>query len=694
MKIMKKIFVLVFILTLVVYVKTLCPTVYIGDSGELVTASYCMGIAHPPGYPLYTLLGKLFTMLPFGNIAYRINLMSAFFSSLTVVLVYFIILLVTAKIKICSTLLPQAVFQKLAAVTGSLMLAFSSEFWSGAVTAEVFSLNAFFLALLVLVALKWNGRENSYLYLLGFILGLSLTNHITIIMALPGIVYYIWITVKRQGVQVKENILQTLFYFMLFVLMGVLLYIYLPVRASRSPVMNWGNPDNLKRFIEVITRSQYGTFRLHSDLGALPSPGSVLRQVITFATLLFEQFKIIGIALGIAGAFRLFRENKRIFYSLMMIFVVSGLAFLVYANMPKNPMYLDMSRRFYVMPGVVFSIWTGIGIIVLMEIIRNKLVYALVLLPLILLAGNYHANDRSRNRIAYDHAANTLKTLEKDSILFILGDDFVFPMAYLKIVEKKRPDVSVYEAFGNVFKNIYGQHAGSEAARQKVRTELITSTKRPVYFTKDIDVGGVPVKPVGILFKVIRDGETWEERRDVWDGYDMPGVYDDTPHKDYRTRLVSLRYPLFMAEYYKEKNDQNNAMLWYEKACGIGYDIEGVLLDLGNIYYSNKMYDKALEVYDKSVNVNPGYASGYNGIGLVYNGKGEWDSAISQFLKAVKHNPDFASGYNNLGISYFRKGMVNESLEMFEKAMKIDPNCNDAVVNYNTIRNYLSKENK
>ncbi|MQY69884.1 MAG: DUF2723 domain-containing protein [Firmicutes bacterium] len=83
---------LLFLVSFGVYLKTLCPTVYIGDSGELIAAAYTLGIPHPPGYPLYCLLGKLFTLLPFGTIAYRVNLMSAFFASLTIVLIYLIVL--------------------------------------------------------------------------------------------------------------------------------------------------------------------------------------------------------------------------------------------------------------------------------------------------------------------------------------------------------------------------------------------------------------------------------------------------------------------------------------------------------------------------------------------------------------------------------------------------------------------------
>lgn len=80
---------LVFLISFTVYLLTLCPTVYVGDSGELIAAAYTLGIPHPPGYPLFTILGKIFiTLIPIGSIAYRVNLLSAFFASATVTMLY------------------------------------------------------------------------------------------------------------------------------------------------------------------------------------------------------------------------------------------------------------------------------------------------------------------------------------------------------------------------------------------------------------------------------------------------------------------------------------------------------------------------------------------------------------------------------------------------------------------------------
>src|SRR3989338_3480724 len=87
----------IFFVTFAIYIRTLCPTVYVGDSGQLIAAAYTLGIPHPPGYPIYCLVGKLFNYIPVGSIAYRMNLMSAFFASATVAVLYLILCRLTTQ---------------------------------------------------------------------------------------------------------------------------------------------------------------------------------------------------------------------------------------------------------------------------------------------------------------------------------------------------------------------------------------------------------------------------------------------------------------------------------------------------------------------------------------------------------------------------------------------------------------------
>ena len=150
-----------------VYFVTLGPTITGEDSGELVTAAYHMGIAHPPGYPIWCLLGKLFTYLPHGTIAWRVNFMSAFLGAATVFLMALLVIKLTRN--------------RLAGVAAALALAFSGEFWEQSVIAEVYSLNAFFVAACVVLLVLWyQHRSDLILVVFAAVYGLSLCNHNTI----------------------------------------------------------------------------------------------------------------------------------------------------------------------------------------------------------------------------------------------------------------------------------------------------------------------------------------------------------------------------------------------------------------------------------------------------------------------------------------------------------------------------------
>ena len=156
---------ILFLLSFSIYSLTLAPSLYVEDSAELVTAAAVLGIAHPPGYPLFTLIGKIFILLtPFGSVAFKVNLVSAFFGALTISILY----LILAKIKI----------NRFIGFFVSLSFAFSSILWQEATYTEVYTLNIFFVALTLYFLLDfWESKREKSLLFFSFCYGLSLTNH-------------------------------------------------------------------------------------------------------------------------------------------------------------------------------------------------------------------------------------------------------------------------------------------------------------------------------------------------------------------------------------------------------------------------------------------------------------------------------------------------------------------------------------
>ncbi len=178
----------IFLVALVNYIRTLTPSVCAGDSGELTTAIYSMGAAHPPGYPIYCILGKLFTFIPVGNIAYRVNLLSAVFGALTVLIFFFWALRMLGMNRD-----EEGISLKIhgPAVVSALMFAFTELLWSQAVIGEVYTVNSFLSALMLYSALLWYEDIEYYrnktlepyyaepkLLLVFFVMGLNLTSHL------------------------------------------------------------------------------------------------------------------------------------------------------------------------------------------------------------------------------------------------------------------------------------------------------------------------------------------------------------------------------------------------------------------------------------------------------------------------------------------------------------------------------------
>ena len=175
------------VFSFIVYFLTLPPTVTsYGDSSEMIVSAYNLTAAHPPGYPLYTLIGKLFTLLPINSVAWRVHLSSAVFGSLTVGFVYRTLVLLTKN--------------QLSSLLATLILAFAHSFWLYNITAEVFALNNLLAILTIYSTLKWQEavtryrpRAAKYLYLASLFLGLGLSNHFSIILVVPGIIFLIFI---------------------------------------------------------------------------------------------------------------------------------------------------------------------------------------------------------------------------------------------------------------------------------------------------------------------------------------------------------------------------------------------------------------------------------------------------------------------------------------------------------------------
>ncbi len=173
----------IFVASLALYVRTLAPSLLYGDSAEFQTIAYTVGMGHPTGYPVYVLLAKLFTFLPVGDIAYRVNLLSAVAAALTVSLVYLILR------KLGAWQIPAAL--------SVFFLTFAELFWKHASIAEIYTTSAACLAFIFYCVLAWSESGNSpWLFAAGLFGGLSLGIHTTV--SLSGIAIFLYLTISTR----------------------------------------------------------------------------------------------------------------------------------------------------------------------------------------------------------------------------------------------------------------------------------------------------------------------------------------------------------------------------------------------------------------------------------------------------------------------------------------------------------------
>ncbi|KUK54954.1 MAG: Uncharacterized protein XD77_0761, partial [Marinimicrobia bacterium 46_47] len=187
-----------------VYFRTMAPTLSFWDCGEFIATSYIMGVPHPPGSPIFLLLGRIFTMLPLNpDIGWRMNLMSPIASAGAVLLLYLIIIQFSHFFTAKDQNGHKQWIVYLSAFIGAMTFAFTTSHWFNAVEAEVYALSTFFTAIVVWLVLKWHEADEQhahgerYLILIAYLIGLAIGVHMLNLLALPFIALIIYFRHKE-----------------------------------------------------------------------------------------------------------------------------------------------------------------------------------------------------------------------------------------------------------------------------------------------------------------------------------------------------------------------------------------------------------------------------------------------------------------------------------------------------------------
>jgi 4-amino-4-deoxy-L-arabinose transferase-like glycosyltransferase len=388
---------------LVVYFFSLCPNVYVIDSGELATVSYTLGIAHPTGYPLYTLISYFFAHMP-GEPIRTLNILSALLSVAAAVFLY-----AFARRLTKSTTAPVLV---------ASLFAFSPIIWRTSITNEVYPLTG--LLAVLLIFLLYDLRNDRIFFLLMYVIGLSFTNHMMVFsLALP-LIFYI-IIVHRPG-------LRNVCIGFLFLGLGLSLYVYILTRTIGNAKFAWGNAENIQRLFWHMTGKQYQVWMFSS------SAAEVSKNLIQGLKFLIRNFLYILIIPSIFGFYVLFKKNRREFWLLLIILVTNILHTINY-SIPDIEAYFTPSF-------IVLIVSFVYAMMTLKKHLKPLIVLALaVAIPIL----NYDSCTLRDNSFGADLSRAQTISLPDSSLLIMTYWDIYAPLMYFREVKKERTDLIVID---------------------------------------------------------------------------------------------------------------------------------------------------------------------------------------------------------------------------------------------------------
>jgi tetratricopeptide (TPR) repeat protein len=574
--------IVVFGASLAVYVKTMCPTVGFIDCGELTAVCSTLGIAHPTGYPLYTLLGRLFTLVPWGTVAQRVTSLSVVASALAVVAVFGAIFALTGDLATRGRGGEGArwLWARLLASGGAaLSFAFSLTFRSQAVVAEVYNLTALFYGVVLLVLFACQGRESPRpIILVAFLLGLGFGNHMSMIYLVPASAALILLTDHTWVTRPGRALLLAAFF-----LSGLSLYLYLPLRGGQNPVLNWGNPVTLERFLWHVSGKQYQVWMFSG------SAETFYRNLSSFWRLYRDQFTPFLWWIPPLGIFWILVRSWRAGLALLVV-VIFNLALALNYDIPDiEPYFLPTF--------VAAALGLGGGLFLFLEAMRIRglkpalatglggiVAGVVVMFPL---AAHYHRMDMSRNHIAYDFGMNALRSSAPGGLILTNNWDMYSPILYInhvegswkdtaivdkellrrtwyfrylqrqypRLIERSKPEV---ESFLEMLNRFEHQPTLSPIERDLTQSRYLAMINsfiersledgRAVFISfpqgSDADAQGIAPGlhrvPQGLLYR-LETQDTVPAFTD--DGFSWRGVFGDMVYQDDRTKLNLSNYP-------------------------------------------------------------------------------------------------------------------------------------------------------
>ncbi len=654
----------IFLASFSLYLSTISPGIYFGDTGELIAMSHTLGIPHPTGFPLYIMLLKIFMLIPAGNTAFVSAVMSAIFGALVPVFVY-----LTARKMLKSESKEDQKISDIPAVIPAVLIMFSYTLWSQTSSARVYTINAFFITLMLYMWFKLQSAEsiNKTLYLFAFTTGLGFGLHLSFIVS--SLIMWIFL-----GITYHKLILRKSAAIAFFFILGLSVYLYIIIRGLAPTELHWKNFTYLSDFISYFSQQQYKV--------KMASRGfeGYLAFFKYAAEVFLREFSFAGFIVLIAGLIYSFYKNKRPALMLALLTLAPVALLALYGNYSD----LKLSFRYYIPSYIALCLISAYGLNDAAAAIKKPvfLTVSFSLLAIILLnmiPRNHYENNRSRNFTAYDYLNDMLNSMPKDkAYLFISGDNQIYPLAYARYVEKRAKNLTVYDNITTIFRDIsdlsiktgsYRFISNAIRAVEDGKSPLFSGTK-----------AGVPVineSLNGILYGLSAKGQ--KNNNYLWKTYPLRFIHNNVYH-EFEEREVLGTYFYRLAEKYLSEGDGKTAFYLLTMAENTGYDSVPVLGNTALIFGMYNDHENAARIIKKALLLNPVNTELLFNLASTYARQGNFLQAAETFEKVTKLDPT-----NMNALMYMQKAKEQHMAQMSRKAISDvrDGAYNEAVKLFN-----------
>lgn len=470
---------IVFLALFVVYAATAPTTVVLEDDGSFSMMARLLGVAHPPGYPLYVLLTHPLTLIPVGSIALRAHLASALYGALGGAVLWWVI--------------RAWVGRRYPAYVAALAFGFSRTFWSQSIIADVYTLNVLlFTSMMALAILYLKSANPRTLIALALVVGLGLSNHWPlVVLASPCLILLIWMN----RASLRSHSWWLLPSLPIALLVGLLPYVWMVLRSQAAPELTFaGSITSWDGFRHYVMRGQY------SDVS--PAAGWIDKgQFALFSvTEIVRQFTPLGAGLAAVGLVVQCRRGPALATWAILLGILCTLAALILV--PNPDFQLDTQAIFRVYPLVPYalmSIMLAVGVDWIASFSSRRadswgptvLCALAVGAPLI---ANFEYNDRRDYAFSKDFGDTFLDSFDEDAVVFTRGDFETFILQYFHYLEGVRPDITILHERGlglaldgRLFhERVDPLQVPSAALRETRILAYVEEQERPVYFLQNM----------------------------------------------------------------------------------------------------------------------------------------------------------------------------------------------------------------